>query len=393
MEQKVMTKTKLIITSLALSLFSCNSDYELTGERPDVNPGDVTDCPFSPISGTKLSAYDCNPVFESTNEDWGGDVGSVGFYATEVMGHPFYQMWYTSSSSDSSLGGGFGMGYAVSANGTTWDTHPNNPLFENDPTSWDKDAMAGQVIVWDHIESQYIMAYQGITLGDGLTDPGVWGVGISTSTDGINWTKSPNNPVINFSEDFDVWNGATISPCWPLTITLNNRGALKGYIAAATVVQEEIIPGYPEFGTTPIPGDECHIYSMTGTDSYTWIIEDSAPVFVATAEYDSKGFAGASVVEIDEVLYMFYIGFNEWTENTGYRSATNMSVNLATSTDDGATWVRDENNPLPVSTTNVVSDVAAQVIGDRIHLWVTDKYDLNQAIGYFLFEPSIDPHQ
>ena len=26
---------------------ACSSDYELTGERPDVNPGDVTECPFT----------------------------------------------------------------------------------------------------------------------------------------------------------------------------------------------------------------------------------------------------------------------------------------------------------------------------------------------------------
>ena len=105
MEPNPMTKS---ITTFfgVLMMTSCTVDYELTGARPDVNPGDVTECPFTAIEGTNILAYDCNPVFTSTDEDWGGD-GSVGFYATDVMGHPFYQMWYTSSNSDQF--GNFGM--------------------------------------------------------------------------------------------------------------------------------------------------------------------------------------------------------------------------------------------------------------------------------------------
>ena len=57
------------------------------------------------------------------------------------------------------------MGYAISSDGTNWETHPNNPLFESDPNAWDKDSVAGQVIVWDPIDKQYVMAYQGFTSG------------------------------------------------------------------------------------------------------------------------------------------------------------------------------------------------------------------------------------
>ena len=153
------------------------------------------------------------------------------------MGHPFYQMWYTSSNSDQF--GNFGMGYAISSDGTNWNTNPSNPLFEADTTAWDQDSVAGQVIVWDPIEKEYVMAYQGYTQGSGEydwttgeTDSGVWGIGIATSPDGVSWTKSAKNPVINFTEDFDVWSGAAITPCWPLTITLNRCG-FRGYIAAS----------------------------------------------------------------------------------------------------------------------------------------------------------------
>ena len=110
-----MTKLSLLFL-LSISQVSCNSDYELSGEKPNINPGEVTECPFSVVSGTQLSSYDCNPVFTNTDEDWGSEIGSVGFFATEVLGHPFYQMWYSSSSTEGF--GDFGMGYAVSSNGT-----------------------------------------------------------------------------------------------------------------------------------------------------------------------------------------------------------------------------------------------------------------------------------
>jgi sucrose-6-phosphate hydrolase SacC (GH32 family) len=112
-------------------------------------------------------------------------------------------------------------------------------------------------------------------------------------------------------------------------------------------------------------------------------------VFEAGTSYDSMGFTSASVVELDGIQYMFYTGFTGWTQFDGYQTATNITVNLATSTDEGATWTRDPNNPLPISTSGVPSSIAAQVIGNRIHLWLTDQYDGQSAIGYFLYEPEI----
>ena len=375
-------QNKIPFTFILLS--ACQVDYELTGERPDVNPGDVLDCPFSPVSGTKMQSYDCNPVFQNTDENWGGDVGSVGFYATEVLGHPFYQMWYTSSGGNSF--GQFGMGYATSADGSSWQTHPQNPLFEAETSAWDSDSVAGQVIVWDPIDEQYVMAYQGFTLGTGEFDPntfeidnGTWGLGVATSSDGVTWNKSPRNPVIDFNA-YDPFT-ASISPCWPLTITLSRRG-FKGYIAA-TKTDESF------FGEAP-----CHIYGMSGLDAETWVIDEARPILEAGEAYDRMGIAGASVVEYNEILYMFYVGFQAWEQYDGYQSATNLTLNLATSRDDGVSWQKDPNNPIPIgrSQEGLISDVAAQVIGERIHVWVTDDYDGQQAVGYFLYEPSIEIH-
>ena len=95
---------------------------------------------------------------------------------------------------------------------------------------------------------------------------------------------------------------------------------------------------------------------------------------------------------------MFYTGFSEWVDGpdengdgfADYISGTNKSLMLATSTDDGESWIRDPNNPLTLTTSGVVGDIAAQVIGDRIHLWVIDDYDGQSAVGYFLYEPQVE---
>jgi hypothetical protein len=54
---------------------------------------------------------------------------------------------------------------------------------------------------------------------------------------------------------------------------------------------------------------------------------------------------------------------------------------------DGA-WV-PEDDPIPVNMTEEgeVSAVAANTVGTRIHLWITDNYDGVQAVGYFLYDP------
>ena len=83
MERNPM-KVNVLLFNSSIAMTACSVDYELTGARPDKSI-DVTECPFSVVDGTNLLSYDCNPVFTNTNETWGGDVGSVGFYATDVM--------------------------------------------------------------------------------------------------------------------------------------------------------------------------------------------------------------------------------------------------------------------------------------------------------------------
>jgi len=362
---------------LTLAHLSCHSDYEIIARKPDVDPADVTNCGFEPIPSTKMSRFQCNPVFTQTDEGWNQGIASAAFHVTEVLGHPFYQIWYTSRSEDS-----YGLGYAVSDNGIEWQTHPANPIIIPTAGAWDQDALGAQVVVWDSSMESYIMAYQGVTLGADDFDYGIWGLGIATSRDGVNWEKKTENPVIDFLQDFRF--DAEQRPCWPLTLNVTETG-YTGYIASATVGG----------------GNACNLYSLSSTDLIQWDFDSEEPILAAGFSYDRLGFADATVVEwIDsdseeKTLYMFYVGFTDLINQGNYSLVSGTSLGLAISTDNGQTWEKSPNNPFPIQQTEQgeITSVGAKRVGSRIHLWVGDRYDGAGAIGYFYYEPDIEAHE
>ena len=382
--------TKPFITLVSLlamaSTLSCSSDYEVVGEAVDVDPGDVTECGFTPVSETKMSRYDCNPVFTSADESWGPNVSSIGFLTTMVSGHPFYQMWYAGTTDS---GWGYGLGYAVSGDGTNWDINDSNPLFNSIDGAWDQDLMDGINIVWDADVNQYVMAYQGVTLpegGGGIFDfdIGQWGMGIATSPDGVTWSKHPANPVIDFTEaPADIFS-EYMSPCWPLSI---DKGP---YGFTATIAGNLIDP----WSMDPTQHSPCEVYGASSGTLDQWSIA-SDPMLRADKPYDAAGFTNAAVVQYDGIHYMFYVGSAEAVNMETYWASTRTTLNLATST-DGTNWTKDPNNPLPINLTSTghVSAVGAQVVGKRIHLWVSDRYEEldTTGVGYFLFEPDVETH-
>jgi len=54
-------------------------------------------------------------------------------------------------------------------------------------------------------------------------------------------------------------------------------------------------------------------------------------------------------------------------------------------------WERTANKPLPLHKSESLGAriVAAEVVGSRIHLWVSDYYEAEEAwgVGLFLYEP------
>ncbi|MEZ4323354.1 MAG: hypothetical protein R3F61_38170 [Myxococcota bacterium] len=360
------------LAPLALVLASCSQDYAINASPPEVNPEDITECGFTDVGATgeaaKFRRYDCNPVFTDTNEAWAGGVRSTGFHAEVVLGHPFYQMWY---SADEPANGSYGLGYAISADGTNWSPQPANPLLQQSPPQWRASSMDGITVVWDSDQMQYVMAYQGLNLQTGDN-----GLGFMISDDGQNWLAlNGDRPVIDLTQD---QNG--VGYCWPLALTHTPGEGIRGYIAGG-----------------PSGSGICQIYDIAGPDVNN-LTPNSAPVLQASEPYDAGGMASAAVVRLDDTYYMFYSGIREYrpVPNTNFVAAYNTTLNLATST-DGRNWVKSPDNPIrEIGVTDqpgLVLGIAAQVVGPRVHLWVDDYYPQidRRGTGYFLYEPNPAP--
>ena len=284
---------------------------------------------------------------------------------TEVLGHPFYQLWYVGVGSEEDFGD-YGLGMAVSSNGTDFEPYPGNPLLEEaDPGAWNADNMDALQVVWDHRRGAYVLLYQGYNLDPAMN---TWGLGMAWSVDGTTWNRgSEQAPVFDLNErvgDVQGW-------CWPLGLTLAGETGTgyTGYMA-----------GFTARGT-------CDVYRLNASDEVTWT-PDTTPVLTAggDGEWDDEGVLSVAVATLDGTRYMFYVGFGDWTVYDGYQSSKDQFLGWAVF--QGDRWVKGP-DLLPLHTTEegLVGGVAAHTVGSRIHLWITDDYDGTSAVGYFLFDP------
>lgn len=342
-------------------LTACGQDYEVIPEPVDVAPGEVTDCPFSRVGETAFYAYDCNPVFTTTGEDWAPNVGSTAFNVTYVVDHPFYQIWYVAYDDDDS----YAMGYAVSSNGTDWTPHPDNPVVTQEGADeFERDVMQANQVLWDPSRDEYVMIYSGLDLTSGSDG----GTGVMTSTDAVDWRRIESNPVLWANttgvDGVDGW-------CWPLDINLGSVAGYTGFIA----------------GSQGRSG-ACEGYRFDASRPDDWEV-DGDVVFPAgdDGEWDDEGLVSLNEAVLGDTHHLFYVGFGAWTNQGSVRVVTNSYLGWATSP-DGFDWVKDP-EPVPIHTTEdgQVGAVAAVTVGPRIHLWVTDEYDGAQGVGYFLYDP------
>ncbi|MCX6583584.1 MAG: protein kinase [Candidatus Aminicenantes bacterium] len=134
----------------------------------------------------KMERYSDRHVLTKGNPgDWDQDcviIGSVLFESGK------FRMWYTGKS-----GGESRIGYATSGDGITWNKYPVNPVYDDQDVTLE---MNPCVI---HDSSGYKMYYTAST-----EKIEYYPVRLATSTDGIQWKKYSNNPVLDTgSEDWE----------------------------------------------------------------------------------------------------------------------------------------------------------------------------------------------
>ncbi len=148
----------------------------------------------------------------------------------------------------------------------------------------------------------------------GVNLPGNWGIGYATSPDGIHWTKYPENPVLTVTEP---WEGTL----------LEGQDVMKtgsGYMMW--------------YGGIDVYTDRCSIGLATSIDGIHWTKYPGNPVLTPDIPAKWDGFA-VDTPDIHLVNGIYHMWYRGWRKPDGISW-----IGHATSS-DGINWERDPLNP------------------------------------------------
>ncbi len=240
-----------------------------------------------------------NPVLDAGPPSaWDG--GRI-YYPTIFFDGTQYRLWYTGFSP--TLNAPPAIGYATSPDGFHWTKHANNPVLSSTPGTFENDAVFEPVVVYDG--ARFHMWYDGAS-----QSATVYAIGYATSSDGINWTKHPGNPVLQ-SGPSGSWDGQGV---FPSTVLFDGSNFKMWY---SGVRQDTARTGY-----------------ATSSDGIHWTKYAGSPVLnlSPTGAWDSN-FLWTPNVHFDGAMY------HMWYESSrpGIRYA---------SSSDGIRWTKDPANPI-----------------------------------------------
>ena len=189
--------------------------------------------------GIEWTKYDGNPILEKGPADSWESGSPEG--PTVIKDNGIFKMWY--GAVDTVENGQetdyrSNIGYAESVDGKIWVKHADNPVL---PTGnwgeWDASVIQDPFVM--KIDETYYMWYSGFPEWIEGTDlTGVYSIGLAYSSDGINWTKSENNPVLKKGSN-GSWDDVLVG--FPSIILEGD--VLKMYY---TGLNESIIPEFPK---------------------------------------------------------------------------------------------------------------------------------------------------
>ena len=212
-----------------------------------------------------------------------------------------YRMYYwgggdlnepDSSGSDPSNIRSWKMGLATSDDGLQWNKHPENPIFEGRPESWEVGILDMTVA---KVDGTYYLLYQGNVPIDGTTR-----IGLATSPDGIEWQRAGEEPFFLPGAPLDGFLDIGPTGAWDdhwtesPTLLQTDDGWLMYYVGKALappfiiqvgVATSESVPfSWTRHADNPVlevaPGWECgwvQVYSVLAVGDEFWMWYGGAP--------------------------------------------------------------------------------------------------------------------
>ena len=283
------------------------------------------------ITNSKWVDYNDNPILQSSNQFWDLE----GVHQPKVLiDRNIFKMYY---SGHAGAGSSY-VGYAESFDGINWNSPLSEPVLSpGQQGSWDSHStVAGSIIIEDGLYKLYYIGWSSnwgnwhvglATSTDGLhwrkySEPVLYGtsswefqiasvsvirydntyylfytgrnlphysIGLATSSDGVNWTRHSDNPILTFTEPWEM-NGIY----FPSVIRENNKFKMIYMNSSGT-----------GFGLAS---------STNGTD---WEKEESNPFFVR--ESTANGWATNKIaypylIKIDNESRIYYSGIGTMGE-------------------------------------------------------------------------------
>jgi len=136
--------------------------------------------------------YEGNPVMGTVPGEW--DASFINDPSIVYDGST-YHMWYYGCNPFGPLT--CKIGYATSPDNRVWTKHPDNPVLTNGAEGWDSTGIIGMPSVIYDGAGAFTMWYGWAS--DSPPEEGT-AIGMATSTDGVNWTRYPGNPVLTSGE-------------------------------------------------------------------------------------------------------------------------------------------------------------------------------------------------
>ncbi len=270
-------------------------------------------CYCTSADGLHWNKYAGNPVMDvSYNGMW----DSLGVETVTIINDPTavaserYKMWYAGQYFNEYR---YDIGYAFSADGINWTKHATPVLQVGAASAWDNGFLEGPSVMKEGgVYKMWYCGYDVVVDGNG-TD-GNTNIGLATSTDGINWTKHPNNPV--FTTGTGTWD--------------------SHYVQDPHVLKDNGVY-YMWYGGNDVEGYGQQVGLATSTDGIAWTKSPMNPVLQkgGANDWDANTASFPSVLKGDNSYEMWYTGKDiaELVENDldyywelGYASSTITSI-------------------------------------------------------------------
>ena len=309
-----------------------------------------------------------NPVLDGTFGTWDG--GGV-ILPSVIFESETFKMWYHGSDGSATR-----IGYATSPDGLTWTRSESNPVLDlGSSGSWDGVSILDPTVLFDG--SIYHMWYQGY---NGSSRQ----IGYASSPDGVTWTKSQSNPVLDTGSS-GSWDSLELrSPfvildgdLYRMWYTGSNGSAQQfGYATSTDGVIWTKHAGNPIMGRgvggswddvwmasprvimngssyemlySAFDGSNVRIGYATSEDGLAWTKFDGNPVLSqgSFGAWDSNFLFVGTVILSESTYEMWYGGFNGGIWKIGYATSILGQVSVQSSENPIETFNLSQNFPNP----------------------------------------------